>query len=157
MTDPDLSHIDPEAKKAELEQDAEHAKRQAQQKFAELMSAVENDEEIQHDETDFVEVGDARFEVRCEMSGRAMDIMERFANDRKQSPSLKDVVDAAKEQTVLIQSGDTILSQDSEISGFYDMYYEEHGNNVLRVAMDRIFTPALESRQEKVPDSFQGE
>ena len=157
MTDPDLSHINPDAKKAELEQEAEHAKRQEQQKFAELMSAVENDEEITHDETEFVEVGDARFEVRCEMSGRAMDIMERFANERKQSPSLKDVVDAAKDQTMMIQTGDIVLSQDSEISSFYDMYYEEHGNNVLTVAMDRIFSPALESRTEKVPDSFQGE
>ena len=48
MTEPDLSHIDPDEKAQELEQDAEHAKRQAQQEEAELLAAVENEEEFEH-------------------------------------------------------------------------------------------------------------
>ena len=158
MSEINLSDIDPEERKTQLLQETEAAKRQAQQKQAELLEAVKQEKEITHDKTEWVDIGDARFEVRCEMPGEVMDTLETMNPDDPQSgPSMHEVVDSVKQMVKMIQYGDMTMATESEISAFFDMYYQEHGTTVLEVAMKRLLKPALNNQQEMVDQSFQGQ
>ncbi len=155
MTD-QIPDIDPEAKREELIADAEEAKAEQEQQYADLISAVENGEEFTHGETVWVDVGDAEFEVRTDMRGDVLDVFERFrrADAPSEQPSLREVVDAAKKQTVAIRSEDIYLQDDADISGFFDEYYDVHGTKVIQTTLSRLFEPASE---EMTPKSFQSE
>jgi hypothetical protein len=150
--------IDPEEEREELIQETEHAKRQAEQKQAEILDAVKQEEEITHDQTEWVELGEAEFEVKCEMPGEVTDTLENIDPDNPQNgPSMREVVDAVKHMVVMVRSGDLTMQTDSEISGFFDHYYDEHGTTVLQAAMTKLLEPALESQQGMVDQSFQGQ
>jgi hypothetical protein len=159
MTDPDLSHIDPDAKKAELEQDAEHAKRQAKQEEAELLAAVENEEEFEHESYRWVEIGDVEFKVREWMAGEVIDAITQYveADTEADIPDFTRMLNAAKIQTEVIRTGDVSWSTDAKIDAFWDSYYQKHGSTVLDNAFEIIFNPAINQMGGRVPDSFPGE
>jgi hypothetical protein len=158
MTDPDLSHIDPDAKKAELEQDAEHAKRQAQQEEQEFLQALENEEEFEHKTYEWIEIGDVELKVRGWMAGDVIDTVQSYveAEQEGEIPNFAPMVEAAKTQTEVVQTADVRWNTDAKIARFWEMYYDEHGSNVLAVAFSRVFDPAIEDMEGKLPDSFQG-
>jgi len=150
--------IDPEAKREELIEDAEQAKAERDQQYADLINAVQNDEELTHGGSEWVELGDAGFEVRTEMRGDVLDVLEQFnADDPSEQPSLRELIDAAKKQTVAIRFEDIYLQDSNEIGAFFDEYYNAHGAKVVEAAIDRIFDPALESMDQMTPKSFQSE
>ena len=158
MTEPDLSHIDPDAKKAELEQDAEHAKRQAQQEEQEFLQALENEEEFEHKTYEWIAIGDVELKVRGWMAGDVIDTVQTYveAEQAGEIPDFAPMVDAAKTQTEVVQTADVRWNTDAKIARFWEMYYDEHGSNVLAVAFSRVFDPAIEDMEGKLPDSFQG-
>jgi len=158
MTEPDLSHIDPEAKKAELEQDAEHAKRQAQQEEQEFLQALENEEEFEHKTYEWIEIGDVELKVRGWMAGDVIDTVQSYveAEQEGEIPDFAPMVDAAKTQTEVVQTADVRWTTEAKVNRFWEMYYNEHGSNVLAVAFSRVFDPAIEDMEGKLPDSFQG-
>src|SRR6056297_64191 len=159
MTEPDLSHIDPDEKAQELEQDAEHAKRQAQQEEAELLAAVENEEEFEHETYRWVEIGDVEFKVREWMAGEVIDAITEYVNADTEAeiPDFERMLNAAKIQTEVIRTGDVSWSTDAKIDAFWDSYYQKHGSTVLDNAFEIIFDPAINQMGGRVPDSFPGE
>jgi len=158
MTEPDLSHIDPAEKAQELEQDAEHAKRQAQQEEQEFLQALENEEEFEHKTYEWIKIGDVELKVRGWMAGDVIDTVQTYveAEQAGEIPDFGPMVEAAKTQTEVVQTADVRWNTDVKIARFWEMYYDEHGSNVLAVAFSRVFDPAIEDMEGKLPDSFQG-
>jgi len=158
MTEPDLSHIDPDEKAQELEQDAEHAKRQAQQEEQEFLQALENEEEFEHKTYEWIEIGDVELKVRGWMAGDVIDTVQSYveAEQEGEIPDFSPMVDAAKTQTEVVQTADVRWTTEAKVNRFWEMYYDEHGSNVLAVAFSRVFDPAIEDMEGKLPDSFQG-
>jgi hypothetical protein len=155
LNEPD---IDPEAQEQKLIQEAEQAKRQEEQKQAEILEAIKQDEEIVHGETEWVKVGDAEFKVMCDPPGEVTDTLEALENpDPDKQPTLREVVKAVGKIVEVIQYGDVSMTTRSEIDGFFEMYYEEHGPKVLHTAMSRLLEPALNGMEQMVPNSFQGQ
>jgi hypothetical protein len=153
MTDLD---IDPDKRREELIEETEAAKRQHEQELTELTQAVKNDEELEHDQYDWVEVGDVEMKVKAWLPGDTMDTLEEYseADESGSMPPISDIVDIAISQTEVIRSGDVSWSKQSQIQAFWEKYYEEQGDTVLEVALNRVLDPALDKRQGRVPDGF---
>jgi len=155
LNEPD---IDPEEQEQKLIQEAEQAKRQEQQKQAEVLEAIKQDEEITHDKTEWVELGEAEFKVKVDPPGEVTDTLEALqSQDPDERPSLREVVDSVTLMVEVIRYADVSMTTQSEINGFFDMYYDEHGPKVLESAMKRLLKPAIDGMEQMVPESFQGE
>jgi hypothetical protein len=147
--------VDPDAKREELIEDAEKAKKEHEAEQAELLNAVKEDEELSHDGFEWVEIGEAEFRVSTELSGRVIDILQAFdASDEEDLPPIKHIVEAAIIQTDVIRTEGTTWETEPKISEFWETYYNVHGSTVLETVSERILEPALEEQQERVPSSF---
>ena len=149
--------FDPEKRREQLIRETEDAKRQAEQEKQELLQAVENEEEFEHRTYEWVELGDVEMKVKAWFGGDGIDVIKRFgqAEQEGQIPEFRDLIEVAKTQTEVVRTADISWSTDAKINEFWDMYYQEHGSNTLYVALERVFTPALENMEGRVPDSFQ--
>lgn len=156
MSEINLGDIDPEERKTQLLQETEAAKRQHEQEQAELLEAVKNDKELEHDSYEWVELGDAEIKVKSWLPGSVVNTLEQYAEAEQEGsvPPVSDIVGAAITQTEVIRSGDVSWSTDTQIQAFWESYYAEHGDTVLEVAVERILNPALDKRQGRVPDGF---
>ena len=155
MTDK-VPDIDPEAKREELIEDAEEAKAKQEQEFAAVLDAVREGEEFVQDETEWVEIGEAEFEVQTDLPGETLDLIQSLDDDVEDMP-IRELLDRAADQVETIRAGDQILHRQADIDAFFDYYYRERGLEVLAVAATRLFEPAINRTEQRVPKSFRGE
>jgi len=148
-------NIDPEKKRDELIADTKQAEKEAKQEQTAILEAVKNDEELTHDATEWVEIGDAEFKVKTTLAGDVVDILQAFDSD--DMPPMNTIVDAAIQQTESIRTDATVISDAETIETFWRGYYDEHGTAAIDAIANRIMSPALEQAQEGVPQSFQGQ
>jgi hypothetical protein len=147
-------NIDPEKKRDELIADTKEAEKQAKQEQAAILEAVKNDEELSHDATEWVEIGDAEFKVKTTLAGDVVDTLQAFDSD--DMPPMNKLVEAAITQTESIRTDETVITDADTIEAFWHGYYDEHGTSAIDAIANRIMSPALEQAQEGVPQSFQG-
>jgi len=147
---------DPEEQREQLLEETEAEARQYEQEQAELLEAVKEGEEYEHDSYEWVELGTAEIKVKAWLPGDVIDTLEGLAEAEQDGNAARvsDVVDAAIAQTEVIRAGDVSWSTDVRIRDFWEQYYEEHGDTVLEVAAEEILDPALENQQGRVPDGF---
>jgi hypothetical protein len=147
-------NIDPAQKRDELIADTKEAEKQAKQEQAAILEAVKNDEELTHDSTEWVAIGDAEFKVKTTLAGDVVDILQAFDSD--DMPPMNKIVDAAITQTESIRTDATVITDTDTIAAFWRGYYDKHGTAAIDAIANRIMNPALEQAQEGVPQSFQG-
>lgn len=152
-------NVDPVEKREELISDTEAAKRQAEQEQAELLEALEAEEEFEHRSYEWVEIGDVELKVKTWLPGDVNDTIQAYAEAEQSGdvPDFEPMIEAAKTQTEVVRTADVSWSTDAKISKFWDMYYSEHGSNVLLTVFDRVFDPAIDGIENKLPQSFQGQ
>jgi len=146
-------NIDPEKKRDELIADTKQAENEAKQEQAAILEAVKNDEELTHESTEWVEIGDAEFKVKTTLAGDTLDIVEGFTAD--ELPPMSSLVEAAALQTDSIRAGDSLVTEETDIQAFWEAYYNEYGEAAIEAIQARILSPAMENKG--VPQSFQGE
>jgi hypothetical protein len=156
LNEPD---VDPEAQREELIREHDKAKRQYEQEKGELLEAVKQEEEFEHESYEWVELGDVEIKVKAWIPGDAMDTINQFAqaDQSGEIPDFAALVDAAKQLTEVIRSGDVSWQTEGRINDFWDTYYNEHGSNVVYAAAERVYQPALENMEQRAPQSFPGD
>lgn len=135
--------IDPEQKRDELISDAQDAAGEAKAEQQAILEAVKNDEEVSHDTTEWVEVGDAEFKVRTTLSGRVLDILQAFEGD--EMPPMDNIVEAAILQTEKIRTEDSVVTDPDTIESFWQSYYDEYGAATIDVVSERIIAPGVDN------------
>lgn len=145
-------NIDPEAKRKELIEETTKAEAEAHAEQAAILEAVKNDEELTHDATEWVEIGDAEFKVKTTLAGDVVDTLQAFNNE--DMPPMNRIVDAAITQTESIHTDGATITDTETIAAFWRGYYDEHGTAAIDAIANRIMSPALEQAQEGVPQSF---
>lgn len=146
-------NIDVDKKRDELIEQTKEAEQQAKAEQAAILEAVKNDEELTHDATEWVEIGDAEFKVKTTLAGDTLDIVEGFTAD--ELPPMSSLVEAAVLQTDSIRAGESLVTDDTDIKAFWEAYYNEYGEAAIEAIQARILSPAMENKG--VDQSFQGE
>lgn len=151
-----LEGLDPEAERQRLIEETEEIKKEHEAEQSEILNAVKQDEELEHDSYEWVEIGAAEFKVKAWMPGEVVDVLEGFSKAENESdvPGLRTLVDAAKTQTEVIRTEDTVWQTQAKIDSFWNEYYKQHGDTVLETATSRILTPAIENMEGRVPEKF---
>lgn len=145
--------IDPDQKRKELIEETKQAEKEATAEQAAILEAVKNDEELSHNATKWVEIGDAEFKVKTTLSGDTLDIVESFTED--DLPPMSSLVDAAAKQTDSIRVDDELVTDENNIMAFWEVYYDEYGEAAIEAIQARILAPAMDTNE--VNQSFQGE
>jgi hypothetical protein len=147
--------VDPDAKREELINDANKAKQEQSDKFANLIESVEAGEEYSASATETVEIGELAAEVKTEIPGTVQDALDYHDHpDPEQRTRTRDLVHALPDIIVKLvdpQEGD--ITGD-EIEAFLVAYYDARGTEMLSEVIKPILEPAGENLNQRVPDGF---
>ncbi len=150
--------VDPDAHREQLIADAEEAQADEDAEKAALLEAVKNDEEFTHGQTDWVELGDVELRVKAYFPGDTLDTVRQFSQAEEGSvPDFAGLIDALISVTEVVRTEGVTWESDEQVSEFWDAYYSEHGTNVLLVATERVFAPAVDNMEARTPQSFRGQ
>jgi hypothetical protein len=147
--------VDPDAHREELIADAEEMQADEDAEKAALLAAVKNDEEFTHGQTEWVELGDVDLRVKAYFPGDTLDTVRQFSQAEEDSvPDFGGLVDALISVTEVVRTEGVTWESDEQVAEFWRAYYSEHGTNVLLVATERVFAPAVDNMEERTPQSF---
>jgi hypothetical protein len=156
LNEPD---IDPEAHREELIADAEEIAADEDAEKQALLEAVKNDEEFEHGQTEWVQLGDVDLRVKAWFPGNTFDTVRGLAEAEQNDeiPDFHALLDSLAEITEVVRTSGVTWEETTRINDFWQAYYAEHGTNVIMIASERVLRPALDNMEQRAPQSFPGE
>ena len=147
--------VDPDAHREQLIADADKAQAEADQEKQALLDAVKNDEEFAHGKTEWIELGDVELKVKAYFPGDTVDTVQNFSEiDDGEVPNFSELIVALADVTEVIRKEGVTWEGDDKITEFWQAYYDEHGTNVILIATERVFGPAIDTMEAQAPQSF---
>lgn len=151
-----LDNINPDERREELVQETEQAEEEAKQKQAAILESIKQGEEYQQSETEWVELGQARFKVETDIPGSINDVFDYYDHPEPEKRTrTRDLIHAMPDLVIAIDDPKEGLIRDDEIIVAVLMsMYQEYGTGMVEKVLEPLLEPAGENLEQRVDPSF---